>query len=159
MRDTLTATPLRLARILPIAACALLLAGCSSNRQESSGLFSPYRIDLPQGNYVTREMLDQVQPGMTRDQVRAAIGSPLLAPVFRADRWDYVFRYQLPSGRAEQRKVTVRFKDDQVAAIEADELPLREDPDDPALPGSRARNKTPQAAAPQPTKESKEASR
>jgi outer membrane protein assembly factor BamE len=136
---------------LPLAAMLLAsaagLAGCaaSTDRQESSGLFSPYRVDLPQGNYVTREMLDQVQPGMSRDQVRAALGSPLLAPVFQADRWDYVFRYQRPNREFEQRRVVIRFKDDRVAAIEAGELPQREDPNDPAMPGARAARKATKA--------------
>ena len=128
----------RLSQACMLAAAMSAFAGCSSSRQESSGLFSPYRIDLPQGNYVTREMLDQVQRGMSREQVRAALGSPLLVQVFRNDRWDYVFRYQLPNGQAEQRRVLVRFKDDRVDTIEADELPLREDSSDPALPGAKA---------------------
>lgn len=139
-----TALPLALAVIATVAG----IAGCStsSGRQESSGLFSPYRTDLPQGNYVTREMLDQVQRGMSREQVRAALGSPLLAPVFRSDRWDYVFRYQRPNGEAEQRRVVIRFQDDRVDAIEADPLPLREDPDDPALPGGARVKKKPAPA-------------
>lgn len=117
---------------------ALATAGCAGNRGESSGLFAPYRIDLPQGNYVTREMVDRVQPGMPREQVRAVLGTPLLSPVFRDDRWVYVFSYKQPSGRVEQRKVVVRFRGEQVESIEADELPPREDPTDPALPGARA---------------------
>ena len=100
-------------------------------------MFEPYRIDLPQGNYLTREMLDQVRPGSTRDQVRAVLGVPLLSPLFRPERWDYVFRYQYPSGKAEVRRVVIRFKDDRVASIDADELPEREDPNDPLLPGAR----------------------
>lgn len=126
-----------------LAAAALTLAalagaGCASQRSDRSGLFEPYRTDLPQGNYVTREMLDRVQPGMTPAQVRSALGSPLLESLFRSDRWDYVFRYKHASGRTEQRRVTIRFADGKVAAIEADELPQREHADDPALPGSRA---------------------
>lgn len=131
----------RTRRALAGAALVLLAAasaGCASQRSDRSGLFEPYRTDLPQGNYVTREMLDRVKPGMTRSQVRAALGSPLLENMFRADRWDYVFRYLHASGRSEQRRVTIRFRDDRVDAIEADELPLREDPTDPALPGARA---------------------
>lgn len=121
-----------------IAAAIAALAGCAGARHEGSGLFSPYRTDLPQGNYITRERLDQVRPGLAREQVRAVLGTPLLTPIFRNDRWDYVFRYQRPDGSAEQRRVVVRFKADVVDAVEADELPPREDSSDPALPGARA---------------------
>lgn len=140
----------RLPRTVALLAVALGLAGCaaSTDRQESSGLFSPYRVDLPQGNYVTREMLNQVQPGMSRTQVRAALGSPLLMPVFQADRWDYVFRYQRPNREFEQRRVVIRFKDDQVASVDVDgALPEREDPNDPAMPGARAARKGGKAAS------------
>ncbi|HEY0878725.1 MAG TPA: outer membrane protein assembly factor BamE [Zeimonas sp.] len=131
----------RPARPAPAAALALalgvaaLVAGCSWGDPNRSGLLQPYRIDLPQGNYLTRESVDRVQEGMTRDQVRFLLGTPLLRDLFHPDRWDYVFRYKFPNGDVEQRKVTVRFRDDRVVAIEADPLPQREDPTDPALPG------------------------
>lgn len=128
------------------AATLVALGGCASQRNDRSGLLEPYRTDLPQGNYVTREMLDQVEIGMTREQVRAALGTPLLRQLFRDDRWDYVFRYQHASGRSDQRRVTVLFRNDRVAEIKSDELPLRDDATDPLLPGAR-----PQAPAAQRT--------
>lgn len=123
----------RIAFVATLAASA----ACSSNDPNRSGLLEPYRVSLPQGNYVTRDMLDQVKSGMTRDQVRLALGSPLLNHVFHTDRWDYVFRLQHANRRAELRRVTILFKDDRVASIEADELPQRDDPNDPTLPGYR----------------------
>ncbi len=117
---------------------ALLLTACASNDPDRSGLLEPYRANLPQGNYVTQEMLRQVRPGMNREQVRFALGSPLLLQAFRTDRWDYVYRFQHASGRADVRRVIVRFDDDKVSVIEADQLPIRDDANDPALPGSKA---------------------
>jgi outer membrane protein assembly factor BamE len=111
------------------------LAGCTSNDPSRTGLFEPYRIDLPQGNYVTQAMLERVRVGMSAEQVRDALGSPLLGHVFHNDRWDYVFRFKHPNGSFEQRKVTVRFGSGRVTRIESDPLPPREDPADPALPG------------------------
>ncbi|NLD69828.1 MAG: outer membrane protein assembly factor BamE [Limnobacter sp.] len=119
------------------AAVGLASAGCASKDPNRSGLFEPFRIDLPQGNYLTREQVDQVREGMTRDQVRFLLGTPLLGQVFHTDRWDYVFRYTHPNGQSETRRVTVRFDDERVASIQADPLPLREDMNDPALPGYR----------------------
>jgi outer membrane protein assembly factor BamE len=127
-------------RLAATAAAALLLAtiaGCAGRQTESSGLFAPYRIDLPQGNYVTGEMLDKLRPGMTREQVRLVLGSPLLQPLFRADRWDYVFAYRFASGRTEVRRVAIHFKDDLIATIKADPLPEGDEANDPMLPGGR----------------------
>ncbi|MBN9426462.1 MAG: outer membrane protein assembly factor BamE [Burkholderiales bacterium] len=129
-------------RALALAAAFAALAGCGTRDPNRSGLFEPYRTDLPQGNYLTRQQVDQVKEGMTREQVRFALGSPLLMHVFHPDRWDYVFRYQFPNGNTELRRVTLRFANDRVAAIEADELPLKEDANDPALPGYRPSAKT-----------------
>lgn len=123
------------AALAPALVVAALVAGCSMNDPNRSGLLQPYRIDLPQGNYLTRESVERVQEGMSREQVRFLLGTPLLRDLFHPDRWDYVFRYKFPSGDVEQRKVTIRFRDDRVAAIEADPLPQREDSSDPALPG------------------------
>lgn len=118
-------------------AAALLLTGCASKDPNRTGLLQPYRGDLPQGNYLTQETLAQVREGMTREQVRFALGTPLLRHVFHPDRWDYVFRYQFPSGHAELRRATIVFRDDRVASIQAEALPAKEDPTDPALPGYR----------------------
>ena len=123
-------------RLALIAAVTVTLCACQSDNPDRSGLLEPYRIDLPQGNYVTQEMLQQVKPGMNREQVRYALGSPLLLQAFRNDRWDYVFRYQHANGRADARRVAVFFKDDKVALIKADPLPARDDASDPALPGA-----------------------
>lgn len=123
---------------IALAALLVLAGGCASRSQDRSGLLEPHRIDLPQGNYVTREMLAQVKPGLTREQVRVALGAPLLQSIFRADRWDYVFRYQRPNGQAELRRVMIRFADDRVLSVDADALPEREDGSDPAMPGYRA---------------------
>ncbi|MCL4746364.1 MAG: outer membrane protein assembly factor BamE [Burkholderiaceae bacterium] len=115
------------------------MPGCASRPADRSGLFEPYRTDLPQGNYLTQEMIDQVRSGMTREQVKFALGSPLLTPVFRTDRWDYVFRYQRANGTSELRRVVVRFGDDKVVSVQAaDTLPANAESDDPALPGYRA---------------------
>lgn len=124
------------------AALAVLIAGmavggCALNDPNRSGLLEPYRIDLPQGNYLTSESVDRIEEGMSREQVRFVLGTPLLRDLFHPDRWDYVFRYRFPNGTVEQRKVTIHFRDERVVAIEADALPQREDASDPALPGYR----------------------
>lgn len=126
------------ARLLAAGIVAMLLTGCASDDTTRSGIFSPYRSDLPQGNYLTQTMLDDVKPGMSSRDVQRALGSPLLTDVFQPDRWNYVFRYRHPNGRVDLRKVIIRFdSNDRVASIDADELPAVESPSDTALPGFR----------------------
>jgi outer membrane protein assembly factor BamE len=96
-----------------------LLAGCSSTPDITSYL-SPYRIDVRQGNFVTQEMVAQLKPGLTRDQVRFILGSPLIADVFHADRWDYVYRFKPGRGDAQERKLTVFFEENRLARVAGD---------------------------------------
>ena len=105
------------------------LSGCSSlekighSASSLGGFITPYKIDIVQGNVVTREQVEFLKPGMPREQVRGVLGTPLLASVFHADRWDYVFTFRRQGQEPQQRKVAVFFKGDLLERIEADELP------------------------------------
>ncbi|HMU99873.1 MAG TPA: outer membrane protein assembly factor BamE [Rhodocyclaceae bacterium] len=95
-------------RLIVGAAC-LWLAACSNVPR----IVTEYRIDVQQGNVLTQDMVSQLKPGQTRDQVRFILGTPLLADVFHAQRWDYVYRLQ--NGRTnavETRKFSVFFNAD-----------------------------------------------
>ena len=113
------------------------VTGCASQDRSRSGLFQPYRIEIPQGNYVDQSMFRQVKPGMTREQVRFALGTPLLTDPFRNDRWDYVFLFKHPDGSVDSRRASVLFAEGKVASVEADALPDVDEGNDPALPGYR----------------------
>ena len=56
--------------------------------------YGVYKIDIVQGNFVSREQAAALKPGMSRAQVRDILGTPLLTSVFHADRWDYVFTFK-----------------------------------------------------------------
>jgi outer membrane protein assembly factor BamE len=78
-----------------------------------------YRANVSQGNIVEEEDLDQVEVGMTRNQVRFLLGTPMIADPFHQDRWDYV--YYVKIGRRDasaKRWVTVLFDDDTVTEIQ-----------------------------------------
>ncbi len=83
-------------------------------------MLSPYRVDVRQGNYVDQEMVAKLRPGMTRDQVRFALGTPLVADMFHADRWDYVYRLQPGRGEVQLRRLVVFFVDDKLARVGGD---------------------------------------
>lgn len=97
------------------------------------GIFSPYRIDIQQGNFVSSEMMDQVRDGMkrkeglTREQVRFLLGTPLIADPFHKDRWDYAFRLKRGNGDVLSSHVALYFKDDKLDRIDGSALPTEKD--------------------------------
>jgi len=83
-----------------------------------------YRPDIQQGNYIEAKTVDQVQPGMTRSQVRYLMGTPMVANVFDKDRWDYLYYFKRGHWKKPaQRHVVVYFKDDKVVNIDRGNLP------------------------------------
>jgi outer membrane protein assembly factor BamE len=136
------------ARHLAGAAAAMLLSACSSLPELPSlpslpGLSSikPYRIDIQQGNFFSQEMVSQLRKGMTREQVRFVLGTPLVTDVFHADRWDYVFYRELGNGTKEQSRLSVFFDNDKLARISGDMVPEGGLADlDAAAPKNEAKN-------------------
>jgi outer membrane protein assembly factor BamE len=105
---------------------ALLLASCSTLDTGASrlkGIVSPYQVEVVQGNVVTREQLALLRPGLSRNQVREVLGTPLITSLFHAQRWDYAFTIQRQGAQPLQRHVSVFFEKDLVDRFEADELP------------------------------------
>lgn len=102
-------------------AASLVLAGCKY-APELPGV-TPFRMEIQQGNFVSQDMVDKLKPGMTREQVRFVLGTPLLTDIFHADRWDYVYFRELASGKREQRRLLVRFKDDKLSTVEGNAAP------------------------------------
>ncbi len=99
--------------------CLPLLGACA-NTPEVTSYLSPYRIDVRQGNYVTQDMVAKLKPGMNRDQVRFALGTPLVADMFHADRWDYVYRFQPGRGAVQTRRLAVFFEDGKLVRVGGD---------------------------------------
>ena len=117
---------------LTVLACIVLTA-CGSMKSMTSGLsdskinpvnwITPYKIEIVQGNFVSREQVELLKPGMPRVQVREVLGTPLLASVFHADRWDYVFTLKRQNAEPQALKLTVFFKNDVLERFEGDAMP------------------------------------
>lgn len=102
------------------------LVACGTFNTTSSRLASvvtPYKMDIVQGNFVSREQAEALRPGMSRVQVRNILGTPLLTSVFHADRWDYVFTFKRQGVEPQARTVTVFFNGDVLDRVQADPLP------------------------------------
>ena len=92
-------------------ACAAVLAGC------------PYKIEIQQGNFISQETVSQLKEGMSKDQVRQIMGTPLLVDIFHNERWDYVYSRQTTDGRKEKRGLVLFFEDGKLARITGDAAP------------------------------------
>lgn len=108
---------------------AVLLSGCSTKVDETqrtfmNSVFRPYVPDIVQGNFISSEQYAKLEVGMSREQVRQILGTPLLASYFHANRWDYVFEFKrLGEKISKERRVTVFFEGDKVTKFNGDALP------------------------------------
>jgi outer membrane protein assembly factor BamE len=113
--------PFASAATAALVAASALLVGCGSLDRTDSllGVITPYRIDIVQGNVVTKEQMAVIRPGLTRLQVRDVLGTPLLTDPFHADRWDYLFTLRRPGTELQRRAVVVFFEGDRVKSVQA----------------------------------------
>ena len=133
------------------------LAGCGWIAPHLPGWASPYRPDVQQGNVITKEMVEQLREGMTRDQVKFMLGTPLLADAFHPDRWDYLYYLKPRLGKAQQRSLVVYFKDSRLDHFTSDQMPPESMADNLILkvkikPNPQPKEPAPQATPPEPNK-------
>jgi outer membrane protein assembly factor BamE len=110
-----------ISRTILAASALAALGGCASLQSSDEnflGVLTPYKIEIVQGNVVTREQAAIVKPGMSRPQVRDILGSPLLTDIFHADRWDYVFTIKRQGAEPQQRRIVLRWDGDQLKSID-----------------------------------------
>lgn len=102
-----------LLRFFSLAFC-LSLAGCKPP-------IKTYQMDVRQGNYVTQEMVSQLKPKMTKDDVQKVMGTAMLKHVMQPERWDYYYSLQPGDGSSKKEKhFTVYFKNDRLSHLEGD---------------------------------------
>ncbi|HQQ62873.1 MAG TPA: outer membrane protein assembly factor BamE [Pseudomonadales bacterium] len=73
-----------------------------------------YKLDVQQGNIITQDAVDQLNPGMSKRQVRYLLGTPLLIDSFNDDRWDYFYSLKNHSGDYSQERMTLFFVNDRL---------------------------------------------
>ena len=106
-------------RLAPMAIMACLILGACSSLPvpQFPGV---YKIPITQGNIITQEMVDQLEPGMTPRQVIFVMGSPLVRDPYNQQRWDYVYNYQPGGGERGQERLTLYFENDELVRFEGD---------------------------------------
>lgn len=100
----------RLTTLLLISLC-LTLSAC----------IRPYQQEIVQGNRVTESALKQLQPGMSKDEVRVILGNPVLSDAFSSNRWEYYYTIGNVSGKVEDSKsMTLFFDENRLQKISGD---------------------------------------
>lgn len=81
-----------------------------------------HKISIQQGNFLDDELVEKVEVGMTRDQVKFLLGTPVANDPFSADRWDYIYFFRNGrTGETFRKQVVVIFADDKVSRIDKQE--------------------------------------
>ena len=107
-----------------ICAC-LVLSGCNLTKLR---LPRVHKLTVQQGNVITQDMVDQLQPGMTRSQVSYIMGDPVFRNSFNSNRWDYIYTIELPGIFNDERRVRLYFDNDRLAYFTGDYAPTSEKP-------------------------------
>jgi len=135
-----------------ILAAPIALAACGA-----PNMIKPYRMEIQQGNYISQEVVSQLKLGMSKEQVRFILGTPLVTDIFHADRWDYVYFRDVRGRAREERRIAVVFEDGKLARVLGDVVPAARKDETAAVKDAVQPPKAP-AATPEETKaEQKEA--
>jgi outer membrane protein assembly factor BamE len=110
--------------LVGLSACKNLTNFSEDSKSKLGKVLKPYRPDMVQGNFISKEQLEKVKLGMDRDEVKVVLGTPLITSVMHPNRWDYVFAFKRGDTQlVEQRQVTLMFEKDLLIKINADDLP------------------------------------
>jgi len=95
-------------------------------------------MDIRQGNLVTAEMREKLKIGMSKQQVRYVLGTPMISDAFHGNRWDYVYLLEHSGKLIEKRRLTLYFSGDNLASIDEGPQPAEATPaikSDNSVPG------------------------
>jgi outer membrane protein assembly factor BamE len=82
-------------------------------------------MDVPQGNRVEPELIEQLEIGMSKNQVEFLLGTPAVVDLYRPDIWHYILFYKSgEDGTILQRRMTLTFSNDLLSNIEGSLNPL-----------------------------------
>lgn len=124
-------------RYLYLVVLALSVSGCSLSQLKLPELKIPrvYKLTVQQGNVITQEMIDRLEPGMTRSQVEYVMGRPVLQDPFNEDQWVYIYSIEIPDYLTSVVKLVLDFDGDTLTNISGDFAPSKAAADSTAKEG------------------------
>lgn len=101
-------------KLVLVLSVALVTTGC--------GII--YRQPIYQGNLLEKSAVDQLQAGMSKQQVSLLLGTPSIADPFHHERWDYTATQRVGRvGKVEGKNLTLWFEGDALTKWEGDYFP------------------------------------
>lgn len=118
-------------KLLLVLLITLLTAGC--------GIL--YRQPIYQGNLLEKTAVDQLQAGMSKQQVQLLLGTPSIEDPFHHQRWDYTASQRVGRlGRTEIKNLTLYFEGDSLTKWDGDYFPEQDEALVKAAPKQFGRN-------------------
>lgn len=108
-------------RFFPALTLSIIITACHS--PNPTAWIAPHHMDIQQGNAVTEDMTAKIKPGMTRNQVRFLLGSPLITDLFHSNRWDYKYQLYEDGKKVADSLFTVYFSGDVVDHVKGSAQP------------------------------------
>ena len=97
--------------IVAVILAGLIMGGCVRS----------YRVEIQQGNVISAEQIEKLNPGTSRNEVRFILGTPLIEDPFHADRWDYFYSLDPAKGeQVTQYRLSIWFENDLVTRTEVE---------------------------------------
>jgi outer membrane protein assembly factor BamE len=103
-------------RLLYICLFTLLISGCSILDDWT------YKVNKQQGNITEQKHVDQLEVGMTKEQVKFLLGTSMSIHTFDHDRWDYIYTYKAGNDEPTRNNLTVYFENNALSKIEGEAL-------------------------------------
>lgn len=92
--------------LIAVPLAMTMLTGCSLLEK------LVYRIDINQGNYVEQSAVEKLKFGMTKEQVRYVMGSPMLVENGYPNTWYYIYHKTEGHNDSVQKNLIVDFNDE-----------------------------------------------
>ena len=122
---------LTMRKLLLVLIVALSTAGC--------GIL--YKQPIYQGNLLEKTAVDQLQTGMSKQQVQLLLGSPSIEDPFHHNRWDYTATQRTGRlGRTDMKNLVLFFENDSLVRWEGDYFPEQDEQIAKAAPKQFGRN-------------------
>ncbi len=77
-----------------------------------------YKLEVQQGNVIAEEAVARLRIGMSPEEVKSIVGTPLLQDDFQQQRWDYIFYLNKSGKQIERKDMTLFFKNNKLARIQ-----------------------------------------